>query len=84
MIKILNVHYTSKSSITLEFSDGTTAVFDLQKYLSEHEGPLLQPLCDTAYAQRLFIDCGALCWPNGLELSPARLYEYTRKKGGLV
>ena len=23
----------------------------------------------------LFIDAGALCWPNGLELSPARLHE---------
>jgi len=24
---------------------------------------------------RLFIEAGALCWPNGLELSPSRLYE---------
>jgi len=25
--------------------------------------------------KRFFVDAGALSWPNGLELSPARLYE---------
>jgi len=30
------------------------------------------------YLRRFFIDAGALCWPNGLELSPARLYEASR------
>ena len=24
---------------------------------------------------RFFIDAGALCWPNGLEISPAKMYE---------
>jgi glycine/D-amino acid oxidase-like deaminating enzyme len=80
MIKILRASYRTQNDIRLEFSDGVTATFDLQKYLDEHQGSLLSPLHDATYAQRLFIDCGALCWPHGLELSPARLYEYTHAK----
>ena len=37
--------------------------------------PLLEPLRDSVYFARFFIDAGALCWPNGLELSPDRLHE---------
>ena len=34
---------------------------------------LLEALRDPAYFGRAFIDAGALCWPNGLGLSPAVL-----------
>jgi len=43
--------------------------------LLQRSGPLLVPLHDESYFKRVFIDAGALCWPNGLELSPQRLYE---------
>jgi hypothetical protein len=46
--------------------------------LLQKNGSLLVPLRDENYFQRFFIDAGALCWPNGLELSPARLYETCR------
>ena len=80
MIKILHANFMSMSHIELEFSNGADLVFNLKKYLSENEGPLLIPLHDASYAQKLFIDCGALCWPNGLELSPSRLFEYSQSK----
>jgi hypothetical protein len=43
--------------------------------LKQRQGTLLEPLRDAGYFQRFFIDAGALCWPNGLEFSPERLYE---------
>ncbi|MBK1674350.1 hypothetical protein CKO35_13800 [Ectothiorhodospira shaposhnikovii] len=43
--------------------------------MSKHSGSLLKPLHDPGFAEKAFIDAGALCWPHGLELSPARLYE---------
>ncbi|WP_241619029.1 DUF2442 domain-containing protein, partial [Rosenbergiella epipactidis] len=67
--------YTEKGLIALEFSDGNKGVFNLSVYLSECAGSLLQPLNDEDYARRCFIDAGALCWPNGLELSAERLKE---------
>lgn len=80
MIKIINVKYNSLENIELSFSDSSQGVFNLQAYLEGKDGTLLQPLHNEAYAKRLFIDAGALCWPNGLELAPARLYELSNAK----
>lgn len=73
MNDILYARYLGNFKIQLVFSDGLEKVFDLATYLSEKKGSLLQVLQDEAYVKRFFIDAGALCWPNGLELSPDRL-----------
>ena len=75
MIKLLEARYVGHHRIELAFSDGQHGVFDVSAYLATRQGPLLDPLQDEIYLQRFFIDAGALCWPNGLELSPARLHE---------
>ena len=75
MIKLLSAECMDDGAITLEFSNGSKGVFNLSRYLSEHSGSLLVPLADEVYARRCFIDAGALCWPNGLELSAQRLHE---------
>lgn len=74
MIKIIEARYLDNFRVTLKFSDGKEGIFD-GKAILERSGSLLEPLRNETYFQRLFIDAGALCWPNGLELSPARLYE---------
>ncbi len=73
MIKVLNIHHTGPWKLELEFSDHAHGFFDGKAYLADHHGPLLEALRDSAYFGRVFVDAGALCWPNGLELSPARL-----------
>ena len=75
MIKVLNVRNTGPWKLTLEFSDHTHGQFDATPYLAEHHGPLLEALRNPDYFARVFVDAGALCWPNGLELSPTRLRE---------
>jgi hypothetical protein len=77
MIKVLTTRYLGDFQVVLSFSDGAEGVFDGHALL-QRSGPLLEPLRDEAYFRRLFIDAGALCWPNGLELSPARLHETRR------
>ncbi len=74
MIKLIEAHYLDDFRVTLTFSDGREGVF-LGRDLLQRSGPLLEPLHDENYFKRVFIDAGALCWPNGLELSPQRLYE---------
>ncbi len=74
MIKLIKARYDRDFRIALTFSDGRQGVFDARALL-QRQGPLLEPLREQDYFRRLFIDAGALCWPNGLELSPARLYE---------
>lgn len=73
MIKVLNARLLDSFRLELDFSDHTQGVFDAGNYLATNSGPLLDALRDPAYFQRFFIDAGALCWPNGLELSPAKV-----------
>jgi len=75
VIKVLNARLTDTFKLEIDFSDHTQGVFDAGAYLSAHSGPLLDGLHEPGYFERFFIDAGALCWPNGLEISPARLHE---------
>ena len=77
MIKLIETRYQGDFQVALRFSDGKEGIFDGHALL-KRSGPLLEPLRDEVYFRRVFIDAGALCWPNGLELSPARLHETCR------
>ncbi len=74
MIKITRAKYLGDYQVELSFSDEMIGVFD-GKSLIKRSGPLLKPLNDELFFQRFFVDFGALSWPHGLELSPARLYQ---------
>lgn len=74
MIKLLEANYVADFKLGLIFSDGTEGVFDASEMLKK-EGSLLCDLKNQSFFKRAFVDAGALCWPNGLELSPARLHE---------
>lgn len=73
MIKIIQAHYLGDFQISLTFSSGEEGIFEGHALL-KRDGSLLDPLRMEAYFKRFFIDAGALSWPNGLELSPARIY----------
>lgn len=75
MIKLVDAHYRGDFEYKLVFSDGVSGIFDGHRLLAR-QGPLLDAIRVEAYFRRAFIDAGALCWPNGLELSPARLREH--------
>ena len=75
MIKLLKFACGADFQVELWFSDHSQGHWDAQLYLRTHQGPLLEPLREASYFRRCFIDAGALCWPNGLELSAARLHE---------
>lgn len=77
MIKILQVEAVGDFQLRLTFSDGSQGMFD-GKGLLQRSGPLLDAIRDPAYFRRAFIDAGALCWPNGLELSPTRVRDQCR------
>ncbi|MEO5344579.1 MAG: DUF2442 domain-containing protein [Gammaproteobacteria bacterium SHHR-1] len=74
MIKLIQARYLGDFQVELTFSDGAQGHFDGQALL-KRQGPLLDDLRDEAYFGHLFIDAGTLAWPNGLELSPARIHE---------
>jgi hypothetical protein len=75
VIKLLKHDCDADFQIDLWFSDNSLGRWNALPYLKTHQGPLLEPLREASYFRRCFIDAGALCWPNGLELSAARLHE---------
>jgi hypothetical protein len=77
VIKLRDAKSIAPHRIELTFSDERSGIFDGAQYLASRQGPLLDALRDPAYFARCFVDAGALCWPNGLELSAARLRELT-------
>ena len=77
MIRILELLYLGDSRLELGFSNGRRGVYDAHLLL-DNQGSLLEPLRDETYFARVFLDAGTLCWPNGLELSPSRVYEQTQ------
>ena len=74
MIKILEARCIGECQLELLFSNGQRGIFNA-RHMLERDGSLLVALRDPAYFSRVFLDAGTLCWPNGLELSPARVYE---------
>lgn len=77
MIKILEVSGAGDFQLRVTFSNGVEGLFDGRALLAR-SGPLLKPLRDGAYFARAFVDAGGLCWPNGLELSAARVLDQCR------
>ena len=76
MIKVLTLEHSEEDfQLVLTFSNGARGRFDGGAYLSAHQGPLLEPLHRADYFRRGFIEAGAVCWPNRLELSGARVFE---------
>lgn len=75
ILKVLTSKPIAPFTLELTFSNGETGVFDATSYLAEKSGRLLTPLKTAAYFERCFVDAGALCWPNGLELSGQRVFE---------
>ena len=78
MIKVLTCQSIAAFTLELKFSNGESGVFDAKNYLAEKRGSLLEALRDASFFQRCFIDAGALCWPNGLELSGQRVFELSK------
>ena len=83
MIKIISAKVLSDSAISLIFSDGCSGDYDLSA-LIQRSGAMVQPLKDADYFRRVFIEEGALCWPNGFDLSPSAIYRELETTGRLV
>lgn len=82
MINLVKVMYDQHYSLKLYFSDNTYGTMDFS-YLLKAKTVLTEALEDEGYFKTCFIDFGALCWKNGLELSAESLYLKLKDKGSL-
>ncbi len=80
MIDILAAKVIGPHSLDLQFSDGMCGTWDATALLAKG-GPLLEPLRDETEFRRVFVEAGALSWPNGLTLDPVVLREQIAAPG---
>ena len=65
------------------WSSASRGVAPSDMQLIARDTELTRPLADPACFRRAFVEAGALCWPNGLELSAAGLYRRLDETGKL-
>ena len=82
MIKILKADYLHGKVIRLEFSGDTQGDYDLQP-LIEQGTEMVAPLTNDAFFRQFFLELGALCWPNGLELSARGIQHRLKERNKL-
>ncbi|NEV65232.1 DUF2442 domain-containing protein [Thiorhodococcus minor] len=82
MIKIVKAESLRDRIIRLEFSDGTAGDYDLQPLLARGT-EMVSPLESDEVFQQFFLELGALCWPNGFELSGGGIQRRLREQGKL-
>ena len=81
MIDVTDIRRLGGFKLEIEFSDGTTGVRDFQKFIADKTGPMAEPLKDPAYFARVFIEEGALTWPNGYDWDPIALHDEMKRAG---
>jgi hypothetical protein len=74
MIDVIGVRHLGGFKLQIEFSDGTAGVRDFQ-FISDKTGPMAEPLKNSGYFARVFIEDGALTWANGYDWDPIALHD---------
>lgn len=70
---VVDAQYSGGYKVQVSFDDGKKGVVDLSQY--PKKGGVFSPLSDKEYFKKFFIDLNTLCWPNGADIAPERLYE---------
>lgn len=82
MIKIVKAEFLQARTLWLEFSDGTAGAYDLRPLIARGT-EMVTPLEDNEIFAQFFMELGALCWPNGFELSGSSIAWRLREQGKL-
>ena len=82
MIDVIGVKRLGGYRLEISFSDGTVGTRDFSD-IKTRTGEMVEPLKDAAYFARVFIDDGALTWPNGYDWDPIALHDEMKAAGRL-
>ena len=81
--KIQRVQPAGGRRLAITFTDGARGVHDLA-WLFEKSGPMLEPLREQTFFERVFLERGARTGPNGVERSPWNVRERMEAAGELA
>jgi Protein of unknown function (DUF2442) len=82
IIKVLKVEKLRSFRLRLYFSDGTEGEWDFENLIAEG-GSMVESLKNSKYFKRVFLQLGALTWPNGFDLDSIALHDEMMGAGAL-
>lgn len=82
LAKVIGLEKLGDYRLKLQFSDGSVGEWNFSE-LARYPGPMCEPFKDTAFFARVFIEMGALTWPNGYDCCPDSLYKDMKAAGAL-
>jgi hypothetical protein len=82
MIDVVSVKPLGGFKLRVDFFDGSTGIHDFSATVAR-DGEMVQPLKDPAFFARVFVELGALTWPNGFDLDPIALNDRMAAAGEL-
>lgn len=82
MIDVVSVRPVGGYKLRVGFSDGSAGIHDFSS-TAARDGEMVRPLKDPAFFPRVFVELGALAWPNGFDLDPIALHERMLAAGEL-
>lgn len=83
LTKIIKLEKLGGFRLRVRFSDGSEGVRDFAPMVQE-PGAVTEPLRDAAYFTRVFLEFGALTWPNGFDIAPEWLRREMQAAGELT
>lgn len=81
--KIVDVKVLAPHVLRVTYRDGFSAVHDFAYLKKEHDN-VAAPLADPDYFARVFLEYGALTWPNGFDMCPDWLRMEIEQDGALM
>ena len=80
--KIVELKILAPHVLRVTFQDGFSAVHDFGRLINERDNVAV-PLADSDYFARVFLEYGALTWPNGYDMCPDWLRMEIERDGAL-
>jgi len=81
-VDVMRVRGLADHVLWARFSDGCEGTLSLRDYIFSG-GPMVQPLREQAFFERVFVQEGVPLWPNGFDIDATKLYIDMRAAGTL-
>ena len=83
IVRIRKLQRLGDYRLKLWFSDGRAGEWDFSHLARRETGAMVEPFKDPAYFDRVFLEFGALTWPNGYDWAPDALHADMAAAGAL-
>ena len=67
--------------LKVKFNDGLTGVVDVSELIKNPDSGIFSELRDPSYFAQVYLDYGAVTWPNGADLAPDTMYKVLSQVG---